>query len=926
MGNALAFFSALIATLWTWALIGLALLVGYHVSQERNLSQIPGFDWLPSFLRLPLQHQTDSSIVFTLAGVLSGFLLFFLIGYVWQALQDFVRLALVRGSVARAGRSGVWSRVAVDAAHLEGNPIAWHWFYYPLMSRLWREYAETLHRQTLSAPSGGSLSVQYRSTVAAETIFSTQALVDVPMRVEFFRHLPGIMTGAGIVSTFAGILLGLSEFNPSVEAQQITYQLKNLFSGITTAFIASFFAIFAAILVTIVEKFLLHWRYAQVAALQRYMDDLFRAGVEPEYLADLVHHGQEGFQQMQQALSRLTASLAVQSHPASQAVPYSPPIRPLEPYPGDGLVGRVPDSVEAFKGVLSNFMLEFSQLLHRTIDTYGRRREDGRAFEIQLIAVGERLDVALGEFANAVVTARTDMTQNHAAQQDLLRRQLILLEKTDAHFEQIGRQLQQASKDQGGALALLERMENHAEQTSRLWQQTGREQGGVTQLSSQLADALTSQTTALREVHNAVQGLGARLPSDEAVDRRIAQASAQSQENTLLQWSRSLDALLSALPSREEYVRMLQVERDRQTALLQGVQASLDKFVAQVPDKGDMNRLLEAVAGVLGQVPDKADMDRLLAGVTGALGQVPDKADMDRLLAGVTGALGQVPDKADVDRLLTGVTGALGQVPDKADVDRLLAGVTGVLDQVPDKADMHRLLTELQQWQAGLQEGVATRFQEVTDRMTQRFDTLDGEIRQFQESSARREHDTGLLVQELAGRFSRELHTTLQEQPHPESGEEMAAKVAEFLSARLEQTFGTLARGLSDLRERLALERNTIVATMEGWRADVVRTDQEKDQKIDNKISEVISHVSTHHTHLARVIDELNQSLSQDLDGMRDGLFSKNEESTQQLVQKVSDLGRMLEEVINTVGQEQTVFIEMLGERLEALRRRLRTK
>lgn len=743
MGNVSAFFSALISTLWTWTLIGLATFFGYRISQEQSLGEIPGFDLLPNFLRVPLQHQVDNTIVFTLAGVLGGFLLFFLVGYVWQALFDFIRLALVKSSVNRAHKAGRLARISE-------TPIAWRWFYYPQMTRLWREYAETLHRQTLAAPAHEQSQVCYRSTVSAETIFSTQSLVDLPMRVEFFRHLPGILTGAGIVSTFAGILLGLSEFNPAVEAQQITSQLKNLFTGITTAFIASFFAIFAAILVTIVEKFLLHWRYAQVATLQHYMDDLFRAGIESEYLASLVHNGQTGVLQLQTEVERLIASMAAQKNLSTQPEVVPATIQPLDPYVNRALFSQEVDENNSIQGVFNNFLLELSRLLHQTVETYGRRRDDGRAFEIKLMSAGERLDVAMGELAHAVIDAKTEMVTNHAVLQTLLQRQVGLLERMDTRLEQVNTHLARPQH----APDLL--------------------QGLQEILTHTVIDTKTVMITHHAASQDLLQHQVSLL---ERMDTRLEQL------NTQLAWPQHAPDLL------QQFARL------EQTLLQHHLQAE------------------------------------------------------------------------------------------------------------------ERLVQKLQDHFAGSSAGLTTQL-----------------VEQFKQFAAQNEQGASLRVHDLAEQLVTEMNATLQAHTQTDSTEEVAEQVALLLSTRLEQTFGTLSNGLSDLRERFSSERDTIVSTMEGWRADSSRSDKEKDQKIDHKISEVITHVNTHHSHLIQVIDALNQNLNQDLQGMRGGLLDKNAESTQQMMEKVADLGHVLEEVINTVGQEQTVFIEMLGERLEALRRRLRTK
>ncbi|MBF0162676.1 MAG: hypothetical protein HQL88_10365 [Magnetococcales bacterium] len=1020
MGNAFALFSSVIATLWTWTLIGVSTWVGYQVSQEKNLDAIPGFDMLPAFLRIPLQHQTDNAIVFTLFGVLSGFLLFFVVGYVWQALQDFVRLALVKSSVERARQRGLFVRTTEDAHDERGEPMAWRWVYYPRMTRLWREYAETLHRQVSAFHPDETAQVHYRSTVSAETIFSTQALVDVPMRVEFFRHLPGILTGAGIVSTFAGILLGLSEFNPSVEAQQITFQLKNLFSGITTAFVASFFAIFAAILVTILEKFLLHWRYAQVSALQHYMDDLFRSGIEPEYLAHLVHQDQQGLQQLQTEIRRLSASITAQSHPGSHPLARAAGLQPLEPFaplPG----GEQRSDADAIQSVLSKFLQEFSQSLHKTIDSSGRRREDGRALEIQLLSVGERLDVVMGELAHAVVSARAEMAGNHLATQELLQRQLTLLEKTDAHFAQISGQLRHADVTMGEfvtaivrtkaelvnshattqdllyrqlaymeklshldkleplhklgqldgfmeqlsgilqplsklgqldgfmeqlsgilqPLSKLGQLDGLAEQLDNHLQRMRTEQAGSGEgLATLLSNALEGQSAAIRAWGDSIQELSGKWPSEEETARRSKEIL-DAQGLAFQQWTKSLDGLFQKLPSREEFIRLVQTERQQQTDALRLLQNSLERGFQQIPDKGDSASLLAELRtwrssleeGLAQHFQESGDrvvqhfsrMEQAILQWEQGFQQLPDKGDSALLLAELRAWRSSLEE--GLARQLQGGSSQLVQ-----QLSQLEQAILQQQIQVENR--LQGLLVALPET-ARLNERQAT----------QTVQQLQGELRQLQEQfqgnnaaltlhvvdqlkafSTQNEQKTTRLVQALADRLSKEWNAALQAQGQTESGQEVAEKVAGLLSERIEHSFGTLSSGLVELRERFSAERRALVTAMEGWRADSSRSDQETDQKIEQKISEVISHVSTHHTHLAKVIDGLNQNLSQDLDGMRDGLLNKSEESTQQMLQKVADLGQVLEQVINTVGQEQTVFIEMLGERLEALRRRLRTK
>lgn len=155
------------------------------------------------------------------------------------------------------------------------------------LSHLWAEYQETLHEQH-SVLDGERRLISIRATVPAEVFFNTQVLVDTPLNTEFFRHLPGILTGIGIIGTFSGLILGLSGFEPTGPAELVKASLGGLMEGVREAFYASAFAIAAAMIITFFEKSALTRRYKEVEQLAQAIDALYEAGAGEEYLARLV--------------------------------------------------------------------------------------------------------------------------------------------------------------------------------------------------------------------------------------------------------------------------------------------------------------------------------------------------------------------------------------------------------------------------------------------------------------------------------------------------------------------------------------------------------------------------------------------------------------------------------------------------------------
>lgn len=145
---------------------------------------------------------------------------------------------------------------------------------------------------------------QFRQTVPARDHFSYGNLVETPLHTEFFKHLPGILTGLGIIGTFSGVIIGLSGFDPTQE----TPDVDPLLQAIAGAFWMSALAIFAAILITAIEKFLVSRRLAKVATLCEVIDSLFPARTSDFYLRRISHHvGSQGSQLKQ--LKVLTEAL-----------------------------------------------------------------------------------------------------------------------------------------------------------------------------------------------------------------------------------------------------------------------------------------------------------------------------------------------------------------------------------------------------------------------------------------------------------------------------------------------------------------------------------------------------------------------------------------------------------------------------------------
>lgn len=229
-----------------------------------------------------------------LLGIAAGFLAKFVIPALQLGRELSATLAALQNIKAHAQDRCVEPAV-IAAQAMRGEPLA----------HLWREYAETLHPQ----PDAQRSSIRWRATALAESFITEQALVDTPLKSEYYKHLPGILTGLGIIGTFTGLIVGLMQFDVSLDPGQAQAQLRNLINAVGHAFFASAIAISLAMLFTWIEKSLVTARYRQVEDIRQLIDGMFSVGAGEEYLERLVTSSEDSRVQAGQLKNELFLQL-----------------------------------------------------------------------------------------------------------------------------------------------------------------------------------------------------------------------------------------------------------------------------------------------------------------------------------------------------------------------------------------------------------------------------------------------------------------------------------------------------------------------------------------------------------------------------------------------------------------------------------------
>ena len=156
------------------------------------------------------------------------------------------------------------------------------------LQHAWLNYKNSFH-DVYEIVDGEDLLVSSRATASSDVFFSQTVIVDTPLKVEFYKHLPGIITGVGIIATFAGLLFGLLAFDPAGDPAKVQDSLGLLLAGVSEAFMASGLAIATAMIITWREKSWLRKCYESLETLTTEIDQIFETDATgEEYLAKLL--------------------------------------------------------------------------------------------------------------------------------------------------------------------------------------------------------------------------------------------------------------------------------------------------------------------------------------------------------------------------------------------------------------------------------------------------------------------------------------------------------------------------------------------------------------------------------------------------------------------------------------------------------------
>lgn len=456
-----------------------------------------------------------------------------------------------------------------------------------LYKHLWSEYEETLHE--LKRKDGGT---EWRSTLPAEAFFSKEVMVDSRSFVwnDFFRHLPGILTGLGIIGTFFGLIGGLEGFAPSEEAAAARESLTNLLGGVKEAFKVSAVAISAAIAVTLFEKISLTWAYKNVEKVTHAIDSLFDAGAGEEYLARMVEADETNLANAQQlkdtmvnelgTILREMTELQIAAQEKNNQVLAQSIQAPLAGVAatlqdvGDAVKGGSRDNTETMKSALDELVSGFVEKMDET------------------------LNVSMQKIAGSMENSARSMTDMQTSMDTMIDKisatsdQAItgMVEKLEVAMERTANNQEQMTQQMEAFVSELQKQINQERETNIEQQKSGRELAAVEQKNN-FDRLLDNQKQMTQQMESFVFGLQKQI-NDE---REVANTQQKTGQEMLA----------------EEQKKTLAKSAENQAQMMEQMKDFVSDMQKQISDERKVNNAQQKTGREIAEAEQKKNLEML---------------------------------------------------------------------------------------------------------------------------------------------------------------------------------------------------------------------------------------------------------------------------------------------------------------------------
>lgn len=384
---------------------------------------------------------------------------------------------------------------------------------------LWREFDESLV----------CVGEHLYNTLDASHFFNHYSLARGLTDNRFLAAVPGFLTAIGVIGTFAGLLMGLSEIQDagfgSVDSgvDEIKEGIGGMIAGAAVAFMTSVWGIGSSVVFNFVEKILERSIRASISQLQNQIDSLYQRLTAEKSLADIEGHRRESREIMQTLAEKIGERMQKALLESTDKIRNSL-VESLEKILGPNIEMLVNNANAGAETALTNLVERFME---------GMRHEGQRQSE-QMSAAAANVQGALDNMHSGLndFVQRLDQQMGNIAE-----RNRDIMQDVQKHLtEQIDTQQQQANERDQALHSQIQQLQSSQES-----------------LSNNLNQMIDTQTTQQRRILDQILDVAGEAESmakhNQAVGNQLDRTANAfgEQVNALRELSQSLREASTAL-------------------------------------------------------------------------------------------------------------------------------------------------------------------------------------------------------------------------------------------------------------------------------------------------------------------------------------------------------------------------------------------
>lgn len=420
----------------------------------------------------------------------------------------------------------------------------------------WQEFEDSLITR-----SHNENQILYK-TDEASLFFSEERLLEQHLNIRFWNSVPALLVGLGILGTFVGLVWGLIPFSGInfEQTSQIQVAIKELLSGVSTAFVTSVWGMLTSLAFNGLEK----WRISRVdqaiANLQRELDRLFTLTTQEE----ISFRQEDELAQQTQALKSFSTDLAND-------------IKSAMAEGRQQILAELHNAPEAFSNAIVEQLAPSLDKLNEAVEELREQKEESSAD-----AIGQLIEQFQDSLSTSTVTQMEELAKTVGdASQSLMN----LPNQMEQMIAGVREQINQTHH------LLAETSEAQTERMRRMMDEMlNTFQGTIDTQQAGLSETTNSMNEQMKQVGSEIQNLleSAANQADEQLGQRMANMEAVSNQ--------SIQTLQTTIA---ELAKSITSTLDQQQQTIRTITSQTAEASAEATDK--MQQLVDQAATRLGE-------------------------------------------------------------------------------------------------------------------------------------------------------------------------------------------------------------------------------------------------------------------------------------------------------------------------------------